>query len=229
VWLDFNSAIRFDTRLDGRTRELAIMLVAILNGVDYIVQAHGSSYALKEGLTREQVEALADWRASNAYDAGQRALLAYVEAMTRAVAVPDDVFAGVLEHYGEQQLVELTVLVGAYNFNGQVHLARDSTADDGYFEIHGVQNGTFMIGAAGEDRVVALMGQQVTVKDADVKDVIVELDADVQYAARERGAAWADRTKGGNAWFAKALQSQRDFEALWKDAPRYRNVKVKQA
>jgi hypothetical protein len=51
----------------------------------------------------------------------------------------------------------------------------------------------------------------------------------VQYAAREQGARWAERTKAGNAWFAKALQSQRDFEVLWKDAPRYRNVKVKQA
>jgi len=51
----------------------------------------------------------------------------------------------------------------------------------------------------------------------------------VQYAAREQGARWADKTKAGNAWFAKSLQSQRDFEALWKDAPRYRNVKVKQA
>jgi TRAP-type mannitol/chloroaromatic compound transport system substrate-binding protein len=56
---------------------------------------------------------------------------------------------------------------------------------------------------------------------------IVELDAEVQYAAHERGAAWADKTKAGNAWFAKALQSQRDFEKLWVDAPRYRNVRTK--
>src|SRR5688500_10829537 len=58
---------------------------------------------------------------------------------------------------------------------------------------------------------------------------IVELDAEVQYAVRERGHAWADKTKAGNSWFDKVLKSQRDFEALWKDAPRYRNVKVKQA
>jgi len=56
---------------------------------------------------------------------------------------------------------------------------------------------------------------------------IVELDPEVQYAVRERGAAWADKTKAGNAWFAKALQSQRDFEKLWAEAPRYRNVKTK--
>jgi len=79
----------------------------------------------------------------------------------------------------------------------------------------------------GEFRFAAL--QQARFRIARDGFEVVELDADVQYAARERGAAWADRTKGGNAWFAKALQSQRDFEALWKDAPRYRNVKVKQA
>ncbi|HEU5058562.1 MAG TPA: carboxypeptidase-like regulatory domain-containing protein, partial [Kofleriaceae bacterium] len=76
------------------------------------------------------------------------------------------------------------VLVGAYNFDGQVHLARDSTAEDGFFEIHGVKNGSFMIGAAGEERVVALMAQQVTVKDADVHDVIVELDAGATLSGR---------------------------------------------
>jgi TRAP-type mannitol/chloroaromatic compound transport system substrate-binding protein len=58
---------------------------------------------------------------------------------------------------------------------------------------------------------------------------IVELDAEVQYAAHEQGRVWADKTKAGNAWFEKTLKSQRDFETLWKDAPRYRNVKVKQA
>lgn len=58
---------------------------------------------------------------------------------------------------------------------------------------------------------------------------IVELDEEVQYAARERGFAWAEKTKAGNPWFEKVYKSQREFEVLWKDAPRYRNVKVKQA
>ena len=57
---------------------------------------------------------------------------------------------------------------------------------------------------------------------------ILELDPEVQYAARERGLAWAEKTKAGNPWFERVLKSLSDFEALWKDAPRYRNVKVKQ-
>ncbi len=56
---------------------------------------------------------------------------------------------------------------------------------------------------------------------------IVELDPEVQYAAREQGFAWAEKTKVGNPWFEKAYKSQREFEILWKDAPRYRNVKVR--
>jgi hypothetical protein len=57
----------------------------------------------------------------------------------------------------------------------------------------------------------------------------MELDAEVQYAARERGLAWAEKTKAGNPWFERTLKSLQDFETLWKDAPRYRNVKVRQA
>jgi alkylhydroperoxidase family enzyme len=59
--------------------------VAILNNVEYVVRAHGPAYTLKEGLTPAQVEALADWSASNLFTGKQRALLAYVDAMTRDI------------------------------------------------------------------------------------------------------------------------------------------------
>lgn len=120
AWLEFNSAIRFDTDLDGQTRELTIMLVAIRNGVDYIVRAHASRYAPQEGLTPVQIDALADWRTSDAYDARQRALLAYVDALTRDIEVHDEVFSRLREYYSERQMVELTVLIGAYNMHTRV-------------------------------------------------------------------------------------------------------------
>jgi protocatechuate 3,4-dioxygenase beta subunit len=76
------------------------------------------------------------------------------------------------------------VLVAAYNFSGQIHIARDSTAEDGWFEIHGVQNGSYIVGAAGEERVVAALGTNATVADADVTDVVVELDAGATLSGR---------------------------------------------
>ena len=120
AWLDFNSAVRFRTDVDGQTRELAVMRVAMLNGVDYIVRAHAPVYAVKEGLTAAQVDALANWSESKLFSDRHRALLAYVDAMTRDIDVPDGVFAQLRQHYGERQVVELTVLIGAYNMHTRV-------------------------------------------------------------------------------------------------------------
>jgi AhpD family alkylhydroperoxidase len=115
AWFELNSAVRYRTELDGQTRELAVIRVAILNGVEYIVRAHVSAYALQEGLTSEQVNALADWGSSTCFSEKQRALLAYVDAMTRDISVPDGVFAELRKHYSERHTVELTMLIGAYN------------------------------------------------------------------------------------------------------------------
>jgi len=119
-WFELNQAVRYRTEIDGRSRELAIIRVAVLNGAEYILRAHGPTYALKEGLTEAQVEALANWRESRLFDDKQRALLAYVDAMTRDIDVPDALFAEVRKHYGERQVVELTMLIGAYNMLSRV-------------------------------------------------------------------------------------------------------------
>jgi 4-carboxymuconolactone decarboxylase len=115
AWFNLNQAARYATEIDGRCRELVIMRVAILNRCEYVLKTHTAQYALKEGLTREQVEQLGDWNPSKLFDAKQRALLAYSDAMTRDLDVADAVFAEVRKHFTERQTVELTMLVGAYN------------------------------------------------------------------------------------------------------------------
>jgi len=115
AWFDLNQAVRYATEIDGQSRELAVIRVAILNDVEYVQRAHGPAYALKEGLTPEQVTALANWRASNLFSAQQRALLAYTDAMTQEIDVTDAVFAEVRRYFTERQTVELTMLIGAYN------------------------------------------------------------------------------------------------------------------
>jgi 4-carboxymuconolactone decarboxylase len=120
AWFELNSAVRYRTEINGQDRELAVMRVAILNGVDYIVQAHATAYALDEGLTPAQIDALARWTAADLFSPKQRALLAYVDAMTRDIAVPDAIFAELRRHYSERQTVELTMLIGAYNMHTRV-------------------------------------------------------------------------------------------------------------
>lgn len=115
AWFELNQAVRYGTGIDGQSREIAVIRVAILNRVDYVLQAHGPAYALKEGLTSAQVEALADWRGSDLFDDKQRALLAYTDAMTRDIDVPAEVFNVLRSFFTERQAVELTLLIGAYN------------------------------------------------------------------------------------------------------------------
>jgi 4-carboxymuconolactone decarboxylase len=115
AWFDLNQAVRYGTEIDGQCRELAVIRVAILNEVEYVQRAHGPAYALREGLTPEQVAAVANWQPSSLFTDKQRSLLAYADAMTRGLDVPDSVFAEVRKHFSERQTVELTMLVGAYN------------------------------------------------------------------------------------------------------------------
>jgi alkylhydroperoxidase family enzyme len=115
AWFDLNQAVRYSTDIDGQSREIAVIRVAVLNDVEYVLRAHGPAYALKEGLTPSQVEALADWQRSDLFSDKQRALLAYTDAMTREIDVPDAVFDEVRTHFTERQTVELTLLISAYN------------------------------------------------------------------------------------------------------------------
>jgi len=115
AWFELNQAVRYGTEIDGQSRELAVIRVAIMNDVEYVQRAHGPAYALQEGLTPEQVGDIADWQPSTLFTVRQRALLAYTDAMTREIDVPNTVFADLQHHFSERQIVELTMLIGAYN------------------------------------------------------------------------------------------------------------------
>ena len=108
------TSVRQKGALSGRCRELAILRIAVINGADYEFNAH-VPFALKEGLTQAQLDALAADRVPEGLTAADRAVLAYADAMTRQVRVPDEVFAQVRKQLPERELVELTVTIAGYN------------------------------------------------------------------------------------------------------------------
>jgi alkylhydroperoxidase family enzyme len=113
-WLNLFTAIRQQASLAGRHRELAIMRIAVLNGADYEFRQH-APFALKEGLTQAQLDSLESGGEPQGLTDADRAVLAYADAMTRQIRVPDDIFAAVREHFSEREIVELTATVGGYN------------------------------------------------------------------------------------------------------------------
>jgi alkylhydroperoxidase family enzyme len=119
-WLEVINAARFKTALDGRLREIVIIRIGYLNGSDYVVKQHVPVLALPESLSQAECEALADWQKSQFFSARERAVLAYADAMTREIVVPDDVFEALRPHFNERQIIELTVLTGIYNMHTRV-------------------------------------------------------------------------------------------------------------
>jgi 4-carboxymuconolactone decarboxylase len=123
IWLNFVSAARFKTELDGRLREIVIVRIAHLNRTTYVFKQHVPQLSAPEGLTDRECDALADWQSAESFSARERAVLAYTDAMTRDVSVSDEVFEAVRPHFNERQLVELSVLIGLYNMHTRVFTA----------------------------------------------------------------------------------------------------------
>ena len=115
-----SNAVRWKTTLDGRLREIVIIRVGHLTRAQYVLRQHVPALALADGVSLEECAALADWRASQHFSERERAALAYADAMTRDIAVGDDIFGEVARHFDTRAIVELTVLIGSYNMNARV-------------------------------------------------------------------------------------------------------------
>ena len=119
-WFAHNNAVRWKTELDGRLRELVIIRIGLITRVHYIVRQHVPDLAIAEGLTPEECEALKEWRAASLFSERDHVALAYTDAMTREIHVPDSVYAPLKEFFSQRGIVELTVLIGTYNMHCRV-------------------------------------------------------------------------------------------------------------
>src|SRR5215470_7944354 len=122
-WFQHNNAVRWSTELDGRLREMIIIRIGYVTNVPYVIGQHVPKLALAEGLTLQQCERLRDWRSSDLFTDKDRAVLAYADAMSEDIHVPDDIFEAVRLHFTDRQIVELTVLIGTYAMQVRVFQA----------------------------------------------------------------------------------------------------------
>jgi len=68
-------------------------------------------------MAEAKIQAIAGWRASDLFDARERAILGYAEEMTTQIRVSQATYEEVRQFTTERQLVELSALVGAYNMS----------------------------------------------------------------------------------------------------------------
>ena len=112
-FLRLGNAILLKGSLPPHLRELAILRVGRLAQADYEVTQH-IPIGRRAGLTDEQIEALAHWRETSCFGAQARAVLQYTDEVTQQTRASEETFQAVKKILSEEQIVELTLVVGYY-------------------------------------------------------------------------------------------------------------------
>jgi AhpD family alkylhydroperoxidase len=102
--------------LEPSLRELVRLRASQINGCAYCIDMHTKD-ARAAGETEQRLYALTAWRETPFYTERERAALAWTEAVTLISAhhVSDELYDETRRHFGERELVDLTLAVIAIN------------------------------------------------------------------------------------------------------------------
>ncbi|HMN21101.1 MAG TPA: carboxymuconolactone decarboxylase family protein [Ottowia sp.] len=102
--------------LEHSLLELVKTRASQINGCAYCLDMHTKD-ARAAGETEQRLYVLPAWRETDFYTPRERAALAWTEAVTRLTnqEVPDEVYEEARRHFGEQEIVDLTLAIIAIN------------------------------------------------------------------------------------------------------------------
>jgi alkylhydroperoxidase family enzyme len=132
-WNHLLGAVRTRLGLNPRLRELAMCIVAVLNGAEYEFIHHAPEF-IKAGGGQAQVTRLRSPEEASLdmelFDETERATIALSIEMTRHVKVSDTTFARISALLDRQSLVELIATIAAYNMVSRFLVAAGVTPED---------------------------------------------------------------------------------------------------
>jgi AhpD family alkylhydroperoxidase len=105
--------------LSQSLQELIGMRASQINGCSPCVHAHGQNLR-KAGESDDRIATIAAWRDAPFFTDAERAVLALTEAATRLAdrtgeAVSDEVWNDAADHFNEQELAAIILLIGVTN------------------------------------------------------------------------------------------------------------------
>ena len=102
--------------VEDRLRHLLELRVSQINGCSFCMDLH-SRQARHAGETQQRLDCLQAWQEVSFFSAREKAALAWAESVTLVseTRVPDLVFEQAREHFSEEQLVDLTMVVVSMN------------------------------------------------------------------------------------------------------------------
>ena len=127
-FLEFMSCL-WESTVPARLREIAILSVAAASGARYPLGWHILD-AKDAGLTGLEIDAAIDGDASDALSAEEAAVAYFAWELALDAQVDEANFRAVAEFMDERQLVELTMIVGAYCLVARVANGLNIDLDD---------------------------------------------------------------------------------------------------
>ena len=102
--------------LEKRLIHLIKLRASMINGCAYCVDMHVKE-ARHDGLPEQWINLLSVWKESPVYDARERALLGWVDAVTNIAqtGAPDDAFEALKAHFSEEDMTKITVAISTIN------------------------------------------------------------------------------------------------------------------
>ena len=126
--LDFSAAMH-ECGLEAPLVELVLMRVSQINGCAYCMDMH-SKDARAAGETEQRLYVLAGWREASFYSERECAALDWAEAVTRLGehGVSDDVYDRARASFSEEELMDLTLVIGMINTWNRINVAFQTPA-----------------------------------------------------------------------------------------------------
>ncbi|MEU7315316.1 carboxymuconolactone decarboxylase family protein [Streptomyces sp. NPDC007083] len=122
-----------DSPLPAVTQELVALRVSQINGCAACIDMH-TKEAAAAGETPVRLNLVAAWREATVFTDAERAALELAEAGTRvadaATGVDDELWTCAAEHYDEEQLTSLVVLVSFMNAVNRLNIIAQQPAGD---------------------------------------------------------------------------------------------------
>ncbi len=114
--------------IDPELRELVNLRASQINGCAYCIALHVNT-AHKLGMSEDRLHLLPAWRETDYYTDRERAALALTEAVTRISdgPVPDHLYEEAKQHFSEQELTALVMLIALINSYNRIAITFQTT------------------------------------------------------------------------------------------------------
>ena len=118
------------SQLDGKVRELGILRAGYAQGSQFVFSQHCKA-ARRFGVTDEQIAAIPHWQVADAFDAKERAVLAWADALIlQGGRASDELFDALHSHLSDEDILELTYHIMGYNLHAVMCKALRLEYDD---------------------------------------------------------------------------------------------------